>query len=128
VTQIESGSKLKEINNSAFYECAIQSIEIPSNIEMIGDWCFSDCKSLCEITFESISKLKEIGKNAFSNRLECVKVPAGFTVEYHWPDDCRIEYYDQKVATQFALRKGRNRIFPIVTQSLCCQSGERIAS
>jgi hypothetical protein len=91
---------LKEIGQYAFYECAIKSIVIPNNIEVIGDWCFSNCSSICEVTFESDSKLKEIHENAFSDHLQCVKVPMGFAVGYHWPDDCRIEYYDQAVAAE----------------------------
>jgi hypothetical protein len=33
---------------------------------MIGGFCFSGCKSLCGVTFESGSELKEIDESAFS--------------------------------------------------------------
>jgi hypothetical protein len=92
----ESGSKLKEIGKYAFSKCAIKSIRIPSNVELIGECCFSGCESLCEVTFESGSHLREIHKYVFNERLECVRVPVGFAVEYSWPKNCRIEYYEQK--------------------------------
>jgi hypothetical protein len=78
----------------------IKSIRIPRNIEVIPEFCFSRCESLCEITFESSSKLKEIHKNAFNERLDCVRVPLGFPDEYHWPPNCRIEYYDPAAAVE----------------------------
>jgi hypothetical protein len=37
----ESDSRLKEIGNSAFSSLGIESIEIPSNVEYIGDKCVS---------------------------------------------------------------------------------------
>jgi hypothetical protein len=53
---------------------------------------FLFCICLCEVTFDPDSKLKEIHEP-----LECVRIPAGFTVGYHWPNDCLIEYYDGAV-------------------------------
>jgi hypothetical protein len=87
----ESDSKLK---------CAIKSIGIPSNVEVVGEECFSSCKSLCEVTFESDSKLRESQKDAFDEFLRCVKVPVGFAVEYKWPRNCRIKYYNSPVASE----------------------------
>jgi hypothetical protein len=99
----DPGSKLKEIGMCAFNECALKSIRIPSTIEVIGPGCFYCCQFLCEVTFESDSELKEIGRNAFHERVKCVRVPMGFAVEYHWPDDCQIQYYHRPVAA--AIRK-----------------------
>jgi hypothetical protein len=51
---------VKEIGNSAFLNSGIKSIRIPTNVENIGKECFYYCKPLCELVFESDSKLKEI--------------------------------------------------------------------
>jgi hypothetical protein len=93
----ESISQLKDIGRSAFYKCGIKSIRIPSNVEVIGAECFWNCKSLCEVAFESCSNLREIHRKAFDERLERVRIPLGFTVEYNWPDNCRIEYCDEAI-------------------------------
>jgi hypothetical protein len=68
---------LKEIGKSAFYECVIKSIGIPSNAEVIGEFCFSGCNSLCGVTFEAGSKLKEIGRSAFhATGVDRLEIPA----------------------------------------------------
>jgi hypothetical protein len=56
---------MKEIDDSAFSDSGIKIIGIPNNVENIGNKCFYECRSLCEIVFESDSKLKEIGDSAF---------------------------------------------------------------
>jgi hypothetical protein len=43
----------------------LREIEIPSGIELIGESCFFECKSLQKCSFESGSSLKEIGRCAF---------------------------------------------------------------
>jgi hypothetical protein len=96
--KFESDSQLKEIGRCAFMICAIKSIRIPSNVEVIGEGCF--CGSLCEVIFESGSKLKRIHSNAFDGFLECVQLPMGFNVDYPWPNNCRIKYYDHVVGSE----------------------------
>jgi hypothetical protein len=97
----ELDSKLKEIGPCAFvFWCEVESIRIPRNVEMIGEACYFFSLSLCEVAFESGSKLKAIGKSAFCRWVKCIRVPLGFTVEYKWPRDCLIEYYDEAVATE----------------------------
>jgi hypothetical protein len=56
---------LKEVGDSAFFRSQIKAIWILSNVERIEAYCFCGCKSLCEVVFESDSKLKEIGDFAF---------------------------------------------------------------
>jgi hypothetical protein len=56
---------LQRIEEFAFYCTALKKLQIPWSVEFIGKNCFSICKSLCEITFESRSSLKEIGDFAF---------------------------------------------------------------
>jgi hypothetical protein len=56
----EPDCKLREIGESAFESCGIQSIRIPKNVEIIGRSCFSACECLSEVVFESGSKLRRI--------------------------------------------------------------------
>jgi hypothetical protein len=65
---VEVGKKayvLKEIR--AVRNSRIQTVIIPKNVEKIDEKCFYECKSLCEVAFESDCQLKEIGKLAFSD-------------------------------------------------------------
>jgi hypothetical protein len=79
----ESGCKLKEIGKSAFKSCSIHSIRIPSNVEVIREYCFSWCP-LHKVTLESDSKLKEISKGAFGScPVAYVTLPEGFNMKDH---------------------------------------------
>jgi hypothetical protein len=67
---------LKKMNKYGFAEWVIESIGIPSNLEVIRERCFSCCKSFSEFIFESGSKLKEIGKSAFYEcGIKSVQIP-----------------------------------------------------
>jgi hypothetical protein len=71
---------LKEIGDEAFSEWGIKSIRIPNNVENIGISCFSGCQFLCEVIFESDSKLKEIGSDAFgSSWVDVIGIPDNVT-------------------------------------------------
>jgi serine/threonine protein kinase len=84
---------LKEIGKEVFSNSVLKSIRIPNNVEKLGDECFCCCEYLSEIVFESESKLKEIGNEAFYDcPLKCVRMEEGFGVKYNWPKDCIIEY------------------------------------
>jgi hypothetical protein len=51
-------------------------IEIPRTIEILGSSCFSSCKSLLSISFESNSGLKRIESSAFSSSsLQSIEIP-----------------------------------------------------
>ena len=42
---------LRKIKDSAFRNCRLlYTLELPANLEEIGDWCFADCKSLRRLT------------------------------------------------------------------------------
>jgi hypothetical protein len=56
----ESNSLLTGIESEGFYKSSLQTILIPSNVEILGSKCFSYCKSLSSITFESNSRLTRI--------------------------------------------------------------------
>ncbi|MDR1982328.1 MAG: leucine-rich repeat domain-containing protein [Holosporaceae bacterium] len=56
-------------------------VVIPNGVEIIGEKCFMDCKSLNEVIFEDNSSLRQIDKMAFSySGLESIRIPA--TVEF----------------------------------------------
>ena len=53
ITSVMMGNSLKEIYNTAFYECNITSVVIPSTIQSIGSWAFGSCWSLTSIICEA---------------------------------------------------------------------------
>jgi hypothetical protein len=40
-------------------------IIVPASVEVLGERCFSECRSLSFVAFESGSKLREVGPRAF---------------------------------------------------------------
>jgi len=64
-------SKLKRIGNQAFQKCAVETICIPSSVEIIENFAFEDCSQLMCVLFECDSKLKRVSSNAFQG---CSKV------------------------------------------------------
>jgi hypothetical protein len=52
---------------NAFTNCRrLSSICIPSSVVELGESCFTSCQSLSKVTFESGSRLSEIGDQAFA--------------------------------------------------------------
>jgi hypothetical protein len=77
----ESGSQLRRIDDRAFRNTGLKRIRIPSSVEFIGEYCFCECKSLCEITFEG--SVKNIGEGAFKDcPVMCVKVMVGINTNF----------------------------------------------
>jgi hypothetical protein len=73
---IESDSKLKRIESSAFSNSSLKSMVIPRTVEILGSGCFFHCESLSSISIESDSKLKGIESNAFSHSsLKSIVIP-----------------------------------------------------
>jgi hypothetical protein len=67
---------LIRIESEAFSFSSLQSIEIPRNVEILGSSCFSSCKSLSSISFESNSRLIRIESNSFaSSSLHSIEIP-----------------------------------------------------
>lgn len=59
---------LKEISDSTFYGCkALATVTLPPEIEKIGNYTFTECESLAELTALSGLALREIGTSAFEN-------------------------------------------------------------
>jgi tRNA A-37 threonylcarbamoyl transferase component Bud32 len=83
---IESGSEMFVIENDFLIDVLhhklirnfseSSKIEIGQNVEILGSKCFSFCKSLSSITFESNSLLTRIESEAFSSSsLESILIP-----------------------------------------------------
>jgi hypothetical protein len=55
----------------------VKKIRIPSNVEFIGANCFRQCHSLCEVIFESGSKLQRIEEYAFHGTgVKMIRIPS----------------------------------------------------
>jgi hypothetical protein len=68
---------LKEIGKSAFGNCGMKSIEIPNQVEKIGDRCFYKCESLSEVRFQLYSHLKEMGEFVFEDcQVRKIEIPS----------------------------------------------------
>jgi hypothetical protein len=65
VAVFESDSKLRRLWTGAFSASGLISVFIPSSVEVIGSGCFSWCKSLISIIFESGSGITRIEDDAF---------------------------------------------------------------
>lgn len=59
-----SGTKVRKIDTYAFSGCEkLDSVKLPSTLEVIGGGAFANCKALADITFPE--ELKSIGQYAF---------------------------------------------------------------
>jgi hypothetical protein len=77
----ESNSRLLRIESDAFSRSSLQSIVIPSSVEILGSSCFSECKSLSSISFESHSRLLRIASDAFSkSSLQSIVIPSSVEI------------------------------------------------
>jgi hypothetical protein len=67
------------MGDGAFHGCALESLDIPASLEVIGENSFADNVHLCRPNLPPISKLKEIGGSAFQNcsRLGAIILPPG---------------------------------------------------
>lgn len=82
INQIKLSANIKSIGTKAFYGCTeLTDMWVPdSNINVIGDCAFMNCKSLKVVNF--IDNVKYIGRSAFSgmDKLGLVRLPEG--IEY----------------------------------------------
>jgi hypothetical protein len=84
---IYEGKPVTEIGSTddyysgAFGGANIRAVYIPSSVRSIGDYTFSGCENLENITFGAGSKLQTIGSYAFSGcgDLASVAIPSGVT-------------------------------------------------
>jgi hypothetical protein len=57
---------LVRIEASAFCGSGLNAIIIPSSVEILGEKCFFNCGLLQSVTFDPQSRLRELGKDAFT--------------------------------------------------------------
>jgi hypothetical protein len=77
----ESHLRLIRIESDAFSFSSLQSIVIPSSVEILGPSCFAYCKSLSSISFESNSRLMRIESDAFSeSSLQSIVIPSNVEI------------------------------------------------
>ena len=82
VIEFESGSQLREIGKTAFYNTqALKSIDIPSTVTSIGESAFADCFSLEKI---ELGQVESLGENTFArcSSLETAKIQGSCDVTY----------------------------------------------
>jgi hypothetical protein len=66
IVTFEWASALRDIESNAFsFGKSLQSIAIPSLVDVLGFCCFSDCESLHSVMFERPSKLAKIEPGVF---------------------------------------------------------------
>jgi hypothetical protein len=72
-----NGDRYVLVRITAFEKCNMSIISIPNNVANISKKCFSECRSLYEIVFESDSNLKKIGSCAFCDSgLKTIRIPS----------------------------------------------------
>ena len=74
------------IGTCAFSQTAIESITIPSHVNSIFDYAFSECVQLRTVNFYANSELKFIGKGAFFfTSVETITIPKHVQkIELNW--------------------------------------------
>jgi hypothetical protein len=55
----------------AFYESGLTSIHLPASVTVIGERCFSCCRSLASITFDPASKFRGSARDLLAGRQLC---------------------------------------------------------
>ncbi|MCM1161650.1 MAG: leucine-rich repeat domain-containing protein [Roseburia sp.] len=70
-------STVLSIEDNAFNNSSLSTIEIPENITSIGGFAFFDCNNLTEVTFSEDSQLTNIGEHAFvyCDKLTSIRLP-----------------------------------------------------
>jgi hypothetical protein len=82
----ERSGSLRKIGERAFSHTAIESIDIPASVEVIGGKCFFRSNLLSRLTFERGSKLRQIGKMAFDQTgLQEICIPSRYEIVTGWP-------------------------------------------
>jgi hypothetical protein len=73
----ENGSRLERIEEHAFQQSGLKSIEIPSSVVVLGKESFCECKSLEFVTFKNDSQLERIEEYAFCwSGLKSIEIPS----------------------------------------------------
>ena len=73
----DSASKLKKIGKGAFKGCALETLNIPSSVEIIDHGAFSRCLRLTFVEILTDSKLQNVDPEAFRgcSKLRTIESP-----------------------------------------------------
>jgi hypothetical protein len=74
----EPGSKMSVLGQSAFACSSIQSIRIPSSVQIVPKSCFKNCSALSNLTFEPGCRISGFGESAFAgcSSLRSICIPS----------------------------------------------------
>ena len=91
----ESNTNLKNIGNSAFYQCTNMAgiLDIPDSVETIGEYAFYEDKNITELNLSN--KLGKLGKYAFYN-CDNISGTVVFPADLRVVEDYCFEY-DKKI-------------------------------
>jgi hypothetical protein len=84
-----------QIGSRAFESTRIIYITIPRHVQILCSYCFSSCKSLSSISFETESELTRIEAGAvYCTSLPSVLVPenTSFVAQSAFPCECVVRY------------------------------------
>lgn len=84
IEELKLPNTLKEIQNSAFYQCAsLKSLDIPKSVEKIGRWIVEECSALTTITLHE--GLKTLSESCFYGaNCSSVTIPSTVTEIPAW--------------------------------------------
>ena len=88
LAEVQLGSGRLQMYGYAFYNTALVNVDIPVNVEYIGEYCFSFCKELLSFRVSEENKYYSSDEGILFNKtgLKLIQCPAGKTGSYAIPD------------------------------------------
>ncbi|MBD8940419.1 MAG: hypothetical protein EGR73_09000 [Lachnospiraceae bacterium] len=88
LAEVRFGTGRLQLYGYAFYNTALENVDIPANVEYIGEYCFSFCKELLSFKVNEENKYYSSDKGILFNKtgLKLIQCPAGKTGSYDIPD------------------------------------------
>ena len=88
LAEVQFGSGKLQLYGYAFYNTALVNVDIPANVEYIGEYCFSFCKELLSFNVSEENKYYSSDEGILFNKtgLKLIQCPAGKTGSYAIPD------------------------------------------
>ena len=88
LAEVKFGSGRLQLYGYTFYNTALVNVDIPANVEYIGEYCFSFCKELLSLQVNEENKYYSSDEGILFNKtgLKLIQCPAGKTGSYAIPD------------------------------------------
>ena len=88
LAEVKFGSGRLQLYGYAFYNTALINVDIPANVEYIGEYCFSFCKELLSLQVNEENRYYSSDEGILFNKtgLKLIQCPAGKTGSYTIPD------------------------------------------